>query len=232
MDDYGALSSQAEAWRRLAAQGWLCDQPAEFQEALRACGEWATRPRGAALYHAGDPAEGVYGLLDGTLEVTAPGPGGEMVTLLRAGPGFWIGDSGLLSDQPRLVSVHAAQDCVAFFAPARDVRHILASRPEWWRCFYDLSHRNVALAVTLLVETLTLAPAARLARRMAALAGPDGEIRITQSEMAAVIGVNRSTVARLLAQLSEEGVVERRYGRLYVRDPGRLAAAGVGVEAI
>lgn len=232
MDGNGASSSQGQAWGRLAGLGWLSDQPEDFKDALRACGEWVSRPRGAALYHAGDPAEGVFGLLTGALEVTAPGPRGEMVTLLRAGPGFWIGDSGLLSDQPRLVSVHAAQDSVAYFAPARDIRRILARRPEWWRCFYDLSHRNVAVAVTLLAETLTLTPAARLSRRMAALAGPDGEIRITQAEMAAVVGVNRSTVARLLAQLADDGVVERRYGRLYVRDPGRLRATGVGVGTL
>lgn len=223
MADFPVATSQAaQDWARLERLGWLGDQPRAFRQALNGCGEWLRRPRGAAVYRAGEAPEGVYGLLDGALEITAPAPGADMVTLHRAGPGFWIGDSALLSAQPRLVSVVAAQDSMVFHAPARCILALLAREPAWWRCFYDLGHRNMAVALTLLVESLALPPASRLARRLAALADADGAVRATHADLATLVGVTRSTVARLVAQLVEAGAVEQRYGALRVRDRAML----------
>ena len=105
----------------------------------------------------------------------------EPVTLHRAEVGFWIGDSALLAQEPRAVSVHAAAPSQVFFIAGDAVRAMLAERPEHWRAFYLLSHLNAVTAINLLAEVLALTVTARVARRLLRLAGPDGVVSATSS---------------------------------------------------
>jgi CRP-like cAMP-binding protein len=207
----------------LDREGWLADQPADLKAAMAAAGRWRRFETGQFLYHAGDPACGLYGLGEGALELTFPLVAEEPVTVYRAEIGFWIGDSAELSETPRLVSVAAAAESRVFHVPGAAMRRILADRPEHWRALYRLSARNVETAVRLLSEALALTVRARVARRLLALAGRDGDVSITQAELAKLVGVTRATLQRCLSSLEAEGALERGYGAVRVRDASRLA---------
>jgi len=53
----------------------------------------------------------------------------------------------------------------------------------------------------------------------------DTDILLTQEQMAAMLGVGRSYLSRVIAQLKEKGVIEARRSRICVSDPQRLEAA-------
>jgi CRP-like cAMP-binding protein len=204
--------------------GWLAEQPEALRSAIARSARWRRFEAGQFLYQAGDAACGLYGLAEGALDITFPLVAEEPVTVNRAEIGFWIGDSAELSETPRLVSVAASAPSRVLHVPGPALRRILAERPEHWRALYRLSARNTETAVRLLSEALALTVRARVARRLLALAGEDGDVAITQSDLAKLVGVTRATLQRCLSSLEAEGALRRGYGAVSVRDAARLAA--------
>jgi len=215
---------KANALWPLDERGWLATQPPAFRDWVVEDGRWRHYRAGQVIYFAGDEPDGLYGLGDGAFELTLPLVGDEPVTLHRAEPGFWAGESALHARVPRLVSLAAATDARVLFVPAARIRALLAARPDYWRCFYELSHINVTIAVTLLAEALALTPRARLARQLLRLADDDGRALVRQDDLARLIGMTRSSLQRALRGLTETGAVAPGYGCIVVRDRAALEA--------
>jgi CRP-like cAMP-binding protein len=203
--------------------GWLAQQPSEFRNWAACCGRWREYAAGQFVYHAGDPADGLYGLAAGGLEITFPLIAEEPVTIHRAEIGFWIGDNAELSETPRVVSLRAAGPTRLLNLPAPAIRALLEDHPEHWREFYRLSATNVALALTLLSEALTLTVRARVCRRLLRLAVGAQEASITQQDLGRIVGAPRTTLRRCLADLAERGAIRLRYRRVQILDAAVLA---------
>ncbi|HRO11569.1 Crp/Fnr family transcriptional regulator [Amaricoccus sp.] len=208
----------------LDERGWLAAQPPAFREWMLENGRWQHYAPGQLIYDFGEEADGLYGLGGGALEVTLPLVGDEAVTVHRAEPGFWLGESALLARAPRAVSLTAATDARVFRVRGARIRALVRARPETWRHFYELSHINATLAVTLLAEALALSPRARLARMLLRLADAEGRVVARQEELARLIGMTRSSLQRALVGLTETGAVGRGYGCLIVHDRAALEA--------
>jgi CRP-like cAMP-binding protein len=206
----------------LAERGWLATQPPEIQDAIAERGRWVVCPAGRVLYAAGDEPDGLYGLAEGALEATLPFVGEEPVTIHRAEPGFWIGESALLARTSRLLTIEAAIESRVFRVPAAAIRALVAERPQFWHAFYDLSHLNSSLAVQLLAEALSLTPRARLARHLLRLSDEAGRVRARQDELARLIGMTRSSLQRTLSGLEEGGAIRRGYAGITILDRARL----------
>jgi CRP-like cAMP-binding protein len=205
--------------------GWLAEQPAEFRDWAGRTGRSRRLEGGQVLYDAGEAPDGLYGLAEGALNVTLPLVGDEPVTVHRAEVGFWIGDSALLADAPRLVSLSAALPSRVFFVPAGAVRSLLLHRPEFWPAFYQLSHTNVLTALQLLAEALALSPRARVARHLLRLADGDGVASVSQDDLARLIGVTRTTLYRVVRDLTERGILEAGYRHITILDRAALQRA-------
>jgi CRP/FNR family cyclic AMP-dependent transcriptional regulator len=202
----------------LDSVGWLSQQPVAFKAWVGRVGRWRSFAPGQVLYQAGDPADGLYGLAEGSLELTFPLVAEEPVVIYRAEIGFWIGDNAELADVPRLVSLTAASPSRVLYVPGESVRQLLSQYPENWQCFYRLSSINVGTALTLLSESLALTVRARVCRRLLSLSAGPGEATITQEDLAKLVGVARTTLRRALSELAELGAVELGYRKVRVVD--------------
>ena len=211
--------------RSLAAVGWLAEQPIAFQNRMAMAGRWTTVPRGGLLYAVGDIPNAIFGLDEGLLEVSIPISGDEEVTIYRARPGFWIGDSALLAGTTRSITVTAAVDSRIFRIPIRAVRRNLAEHAEDWICFFQLNHANATLAVRILAEVLSLTPRARFARMLLRLAGPDGSVHATQDDLGRMAGMSRAAFRRAFKGLIDAGSVRTEYGVLWIVDRAALERA-------
>lgn len=211
--------------RSLATQGWLSEQPMDFRIRMARAGRWTIVPRGALVYGFGDTPNAIYGLVEGLLDISIPIGGDEEVTIHRAGPGFWIGESALLAEMNRGITLLAASDCRVFRIPISMVRRSLAEHPEDWPCFFRLSHKNVSLALQVLAETLSLSPRARFARTLIRMASADGLVRVTQEELGRMAGMSRAAFRRSFIELIESGAVHTKYGQLRIVDHAALDRA-------
>ena len=207
----------------LGRMGWLSQQPADFQMRMAKAGRGTRIARGQLLYAVGDSPNAIYGLVEGLLDISVPISDDEDVTIYRAGPGFWIGDSALLADTTRTITVAAATQCRLFRVSIGAVRRNLKHHPEDWICFFRLSHMNASLAVQILAEVLSLPPRERFARMLLRLEGPDGSVRATQEDLGRMAGMSRAAFRRAFAALIESGVVRTEYGGVHIVDRVALA---------
>ncbi len=70
-----------------------------------------TPPKGALIYRQGDPADAVFIIEEGAVEVLRQGVGGPVV-LARLERGEIFGETGVIMNEPRSTTMRAAEDCV------------------------------------------------------------------------------------------------------------------------
>ena len=207
--------------------GWLAHQSPELKAWFAANGRWRTFAAGELLYQHGDAPDAMYGLAQGAVELQFAPVGAEQVTVHRAEPGFWIGESALLANAPRIVSLWAASDARIFRVPGQSLRQFVADQPQHWPAFYELTHANALTALSLLAEALSLTPRARLARLLLRLSETDAEIQSCQDDLRRILGMTRSSLRRSLNVLIADRIVATGYGRITILDRERLKALGV-----
>jgi len=93
----------AAAARALAATPLFAGMPSDALQALVANLQLVALERGEVLFHAGDPSDALYVIVEGELSVQGSGP--PAVELSRLGPGAFIGEVALMTDQPRSATV-------------------------------------------------------------------------------------------------------------------------------
>jgi len=206
----------------LASLGWLAQQPPGFQERMARLGRWISVSRGAVIYAVGDEADAIFGLGEGMLDVAIPVSEDREVVVHRALPGFWAGDSALLSGSHRTISIYAAADSRLFKLPATALLRSLREYPDDWMCFYQLSHTNTTTSLHTLAEIISLPPRARFARALLRLTSTGGEVRLTQEELGRMVGMSRAAFRRSFAALIDRGIVKVEYGGIIIQDRAAL----------
>jgi len=219
------------------------------REALRACGLFGqadqavldavagalrTRRfrRGETIFHQGDPGDALFIVASGSVKVVLPSDeGAEPAIVAILGRGEFFGELALLDGAPHSATVVAVEQTETL------VLHRGA--------FLELIDLDAGLRRALLASLATeirrltghvedlhfLDLPGRLASRILRLAmsagARTGEARIgwpyTQSELAGMIGGSRQSVNRLLADLTEQGLVRLERDHLVVPDLDRLA---------
>ena len=192
--------------------GWLAGESAEFKNWVQENGYWRRLAQGEDVYIAGDEPDGIYGLAHGILEISFPLDDVTNVSIHRAEPGFWMGESALFSRERRMVSLSAATDCLVFHIPAAAMERLTIEKPESWRAFYRQSHINQKQTVRLLAESIALSPRARFSRLLLRLSENGGDIVGSQESLGALLGLRFTTCKRIAASLVAANAIESGYG--------------------
>lgn len=88
----------------------LHDAPADVLAAMDAVSEWFSVPAGWPLIHAGEPPEGVYFLISGSLAAFKLGDRGRSQLLGYIRPGEPVGEMAMIAREPHSSSVFAIRD--------------------------------------------------------------------------------------------------------------------------
>lgn len=198
--------------------GWLhvCS------DALRAWfienGRWLDLSAGTTVFRDGDETDGMYGIGTGSLDLEFAPKGVEEMVTLRLIPGDWVGHGSLLPGMPRPFNIVASVDSRLFFVKARALRSLLRQKPEFWPEFYALTINQILGLIAFIGEAQSLAPETRLARQLLKLSLNEETIKLRQSDLAATLGMSKSSVRRALKILTDSGAIRTGYNRLDVLD--------------
>src|SRR5215510_6927216 len=88
----------------------LEDAPADVLAAMDAVSEWFSVPAGWPVLHAGEPPEGVWFLLSGSLAAFKLGDRGRHQLLGYIRPGEPVGEMAMIAREPHGASVFAIRD--------------------------------------------------------------------------------------------------------------------------
>ena len=235
---YGTTKSRAEAsWTKDGAAAllksgyWFPQLPEYLQEKILRRGRIVTAKRNSSLYRVGDFVDGMYAALAGDLRAYVPDGAGGRVFLRPIGPGSWFGDIHLLDGSPRRsFSVRAKSQCSLLFLPKQDFHEIVDPDRDAYQAFVQLISMHVSRMVQLTLETRSGAPTRtarhllHLARVHGTLAGESIEIdmRLSQADLASLVGVSRQYMNELLARWAADGIIEWHPNGKHVIDPKQL----------
>jgi CRP-like cAMP-binding protein len=207
--------------------GWLSRQPADFQREVLGRSLLRRYSTGNILYGVDDDGTGVFGLVEGAIEVQLPN--GQLATVGR--PGFWIGEAAAFRRAPRRASLVARSPVWAYYLPLAEFE-IMIGNPEYCRSFAHLTieHLEDALRVvaSLMSNDVLARVAGRLLNLITAQSGAGTELSVTQTDLASMCGLSRQSVNKALRRLAEEGAVSSSYGKVTVIDPTRLMVLANG----
>jgi CRP/FNR family cyclic AMP-dependent transcriptional regulator len=203
------------------SHGWLSRQPEPFRaDLLKRC-TLRHFDAGQTLYGVGDDATGVYGLVEGAIELSLAN--GHVGTVRTAG--YWIGETAAFRGTPRIVSLEAIMPSYALYLPLAEFERLIGNA-EYCRYFALLLTEHIEEALSIIANLMASDPLARVSGRLVTLGRTQSSgskvLPVTQAELASMCGLARPTVNKVIKVLTKSGVLESHYGRLTIVDPARL----------
>ncbi|MGH7291449.1 MAG: Crp/Fnr family transcriptional regulator, partial [Myxococcota bacterium] len=143
------MSPAPVSWMlRLLREGaWFNQLPAALQEEFVRRSVVRSYRRGQVVTRAGTRLDGLYGLLEGRLQVVRA-VGAETEDLIHVGePGFWIGEYSLLTGADAVVSTLASTAVRVLVLSRREFERLIDVEPRWIRPFATLALERYALVI-------------------------------------------------------------------------------------
>lgn len=184
---------------------------------------------GELVFRQGDAGSALFGVLSGRVRIFAPGPDAGEITLNLLDPGEVFGEIAALDGRPRTASA-VAMEPTALLQLRRDALLGAVQRhPQFAEAVIHLLCDRLRWTSDIIEDAAFLPLPARLAKRLLALARLHGDaegrlrLRLSQRELATLVGASRESVNKLLSQWREMGLVELQRQRLLLLDPEGLA---------
>ena len=169
-------------------------------------------------------------VLEGRVRVIDETAGGRTVTFAEIAAGGLVGELAALDGGPRSAAVLAVTDCLVAILHPDSFIELLKMHPSVAIALLGRLARIIRLADRRISELSTIGAAGRLCRELLHRSRPGGDAEgmtliidpmPTQEQLASLTGATRETVARLLGQLQQAGMVRRLGHRLIIIDPQR-----------
>jgi CRP/FNR family cyclic AMP-dependent transcriptional regulator len=201
--------------------------PEEDVRRLLAIARRRTFARGEVVFHEHDPADSLHLVAKGRFAVRITTPLGDSALLGLRGPGESFGELALVSgpEAVRSATVAALEAAETHAVYRREFDALRREHPRVGEVLVALLAESVRRTNALLLDAYYAAAETRVLRRLVDLTAvfADGEVRLTQEDLASLAGTSRATVNRVLRDAEERGAVELRRGVTVVRDPDALA---------
>lgn len=190
-------------------------------------------PMGANVLIADQPGEAVYVILAGSVKVHTIRSDGTEVMLAVLGPGEVIGEMSAADSLGRSASVVTLEKTTLLWMDPRIFRSSVASSIILSHNLSEVLARRLRLANARLVAVASLDVPGRVASQLLSLAREYGQetpegtripMRLTQADLAALVGASRVSVNQALGQFRKRGAISTgKDGRLSVNDEEALA---------
>ena len=176
----------------------------------------------------GRPVTYWFGVIEGLLKMSSDNERGQTMTFTGVPPGGWFGEGTALKRESYRYNIQALRRSIVAGVPV-DTFHWLLDHSIGFNRFVmnQLNERLAQFIAAREIDRLAN-PDVRVARSLAALFNPVlypgvGEVlRITQQELAYLVGLSRQRVNEALAELQAQGAIRVEYGGLRVLDLAAL----------
>jgi CRP/FNR family transcriptional regulator, cyclic AMP receptor protein len=231
-----AVSSTSITKEQLAVlkgSEWFAALDPGFQRAVLVSSRVRVLAAGEAVFHRGDPNDGIYCILSGTIRFGAVAASGkESVVALIEAP-EWFGEIALFDGGGRTHDAWADLTATLLHVPLQHLTAMLANNPGAWRHLGRLLVRKLRVALALLEDMALEPPRVRLARCLINLFGgygrrkavPTYRVRVSQEQLGMMLALSRQTVNELLRQMEQESIIQCERGGVRILNPGRLREA-------
>lgn len=201
------------------------------QELFYAIGNPVQYKPGTCLFSQGDTTDYFYYMLNGSVKVVVYWEDGSEKTLLNQEGGM-LGVVSAINKIPQFTTVIVSKPSTIIKVDAATLINYLMTKPEWMVPFIQEMGSKVHL-LTLQLSTMTfLTVEKRICYTLLMLSQDIGaetsqglkiSVRLTDQELANLIGTSRATISKVIGSLRKNKLVEKIKNHLYIIDKEGLS---------
>jgi CRP-like cAMP-binding protein len=179
---------------------------------------------GDLVCRVGRPVTYWFGVVDGLLKMSGENAEGQSMTFAGLPPGGWFGEGTVLKRETYRYNVQTLRRSLVAGLPVDSFHRLLDHSIGFNRFVMNQLNERLGQFIAAREIDRMNSPDLRVARSLAALFNPVlypgvGEVlRITQQELAYLVGLSRQRVNESLATLEGQGLIKVEYGGLRVLD--------------
>jgi CRP/FNR family transcriptional regulator, cyclic AMP receptor protein len=220
--------ARAPTTAELAMVPWLAVlAPAERERAAAAV-QVAEARQGDFVCKIGRPANYWFGVLDGLLKMSNDASASAQITFTGVPPGAWFGEGTLLKREAYRYNIEPLRRSIVAGLPLDTFEWLLETSIPFNRYVMNQINERLGQFIAAREADRISNPDVRVARGLASLFHPVlypgvGELlRITQQELAYLVGLSRQRVNEALQALQREAIIRVEYGGVRVLHLQRL----------
>ncbi len=194
---------------------------AQDLEALIGVAEVTSKYPGAHLFKEGETASAVFLVESGEVEVyRGSGPTRRVVS--RVGPGSVLGDIAMFGGGPYISSAQAATRVRVFRLERERLLPELARNPAICLRWLVAGLRQLEGTQRRVLRLMHKTVLGQVADLLGEEADGRGDVHLSQTTIATLLGVSRQSVNEALSRLRDQGAVETGYRHIRVLDQAKL----------
>ncbi len=183
------------------------------------------------IFHEGDEGATLYVILNGAVKVFIPALDGREVVLAVHRKYDLLGEMSLLDDHPRSASATTIEDTEAMSLSRSDFLSVLDRYPQAQRAIIDVLVARLRATNQSIQDAYLLDVPGRLARRLLTIADEHGEVteqgldiglKVSQQELANMIGASRVAVNKQLQSWRKSNIVDVNRQRVTILNRAEL----------
>jgi len=190
--------------------------------------------RGEVIFREGEPAQRLFLIDSGKVKLSISSTAGQELLIGLLGRGQIFGELAVIDRGPRAMDARAMDETRVYALESDVFWTMLENRPALARRLLELMARRLRRADQTSQDLVFFDAPTRLARRLLQLAEDHGEpagqgeetiritVRVTQEELAQMIGVTRESANRLVASFAGRGWISWNDGHPLILEPESL----------
>ena len=165
-----------------------------------------------------------FGVVDGLLKMSTETADGHTITYSGLTAGGWFGEGTVMKREAYRYNIQALRKSHVAGLPVDTFHWLLDHSIGFNRFVMNQLNERLAHFILAIEADRTPSPEQRVARNLAALVNPvlfpgvGGVLRITQQELAYLVGLSRQRVNEALKALAAQGLLQIEYGGLRILD--------------
>ncbi|WP_373087806.1 Crp/Fnr family transcriptional regulator [Sneathiella sp.] len=208
----------------------LASLSAEERNAIAAKCSWRTFRSGELILERSKDSHDVFFVVSGNVSIVNYGISGREVTYATLGEGQYFGELSAVDGGARSAGVMASSRCLLAALGREHFRELLMANPAIMMSVLERLARIIRINDDRILDLSTLGAVQRVCQELMRMAEPDPVTANswliypmpTQSVIASRVSTTRETVARVLGQLTHEGMVLKKGKTLYLNDKSRI----------
>jgi CRP/FNR family transcriptional regulator, cyclic AMP receptor protein len=210
----------------------LSELPTRLSTELFTAAELVRLRAGQVLFRAGDCNDGCYRVEDGLLKVTIVSRSGAERILAFLGSGAIFGELSIIDGLPRSATVVAVRDAAVSLLSRVAFEAFAEKHSELYKSLIRLLAKRLRETDTMVAASSFLSLKGRVAQTMVELANHFGQEvepgrivirqKIRQNDLAAMVGIARENVTRVLNDWQRHKVLSRLSGYYCIENQALL----------
>jgi CRP-like cAMP-binding protein len=200
------------------------------RDALAARAHMRSFDAGDAIFLMGTLNDSMIAVLEGEVRISVPSAEGKEVMLAIVHAGEVFGEIAMLDGKPRSADAKALTACNLAVLDRRDVLVVLERNPTAWLVLVEVLCSRLRQTDQHLVEVALLGLPQRLAKTLLRIMNARSqtanrtELRLSQYELANLVGVSRESVNKCLHEWQRNGTIRMEKRVIKIEDRPALEA--------